>query len=350
MKPIYILKPSNISPQLEKMISAAVANNKQIIIDCSHSIPDLRNKHIIVAAELNLAGLCPQLVNVLSELYEKGNDTLSGSTAIVLVHSPNQLYTKSFASSIVFLMNNLGCYFPGHPVIEATGDLSNFSTWKKTLDLPLEQICEQQCEKLGKRFTENVLVKSKEPSILVLHASHHKTSNTLFLWNMVKKHLSGCSIQEIHVENGNIRDCNGCSYKTCHHFGMQNSCFYGGIIVEEVYPAIEKADAVIWLCPNYNDSVSANIFAVINRMSALYLKTSFHNKKLFSIIVSGNSGSDSVAKQLIGALTINKGFSLPPYCCLMRTANDPGSIQHVSCIEDEAYLFAQNIKNNIFIL
>ena len=118
-------------------------------------------------------------------------------------------------------------------------------------------------------------------------------------------------------------------------------------MVENVLPTIEASDIVIWLCPNYNDSIAANLTAVINRLTVLYYKMSFNNKSIFSVIVSGNSGSDSVAKQLIGALNINKGFKLPPYFSLMATANDPGAIFKVSDIEEKAKSFAENIKRSI---
>jgi multimeric flavodoxin WrbA len=160
---------------------------------------------------------------------------------------------------------------------------------------------------------------------------------------MVKEHLEGCDVQELHVENGNIIDCKGCSYKTCTYYSINDGCFYGGVMVEEILPAIKSADAVIWLCPNYNDAVSANLAAVINRMTALYRKTPFYQKNLFSIIVSGNSGSDSVARQLIGALCINKGFNLPPYFSFMATANDPGTVSQVPDIEAATREFAENM-------
>ena len=118
-------------------------------------------------------------------------------------------------------------------------------------------------------------------------------------------------------------------------------------MIKEILPAIEKSDAVIWLCPNYNDAVSANLSAVINRMSALYVKTPFYKKSLFSIIVSGNSGSDSVARQLLGALCINKGFNLPPYHSFMATANDPGTVCKIPGIEASARTYAENILKEI---
>jgi hypothetical protein len=87
--------------------------------------------------------------------------------------------------------------------------------------------------------------------------------------------------------------------------------------------------------------------AVINRMTVLYKRVKFWDKTLFSIIVSGNSGSDRVAEQLLGALNINKGFRLPPYFALMATANDPGAIKKVQGIEKRAKKFAENIIKEI---
>ena len=44
----------------------------------------------------------------------------------------------------------------------------------------------------------------------------------------------------------------------CLHFGEQGGCFYGGVMQDEVYPAVRAADALVLLCPNYNDALSAN--------------------------------------------------------------------------------------------
>jgi multimeric flavodoxin WrbA len=214
--------------------------------------------------------------------------------------------------------------------------------------MPLENICIEMCKRLGDRFVSYIPNKVDTPYIVTLHSSFHKTSNTLALWNIIKQHLAEhCKIDELHVENGKVLDCIGCSFKTCIHFSKQSSCFYGGIMVEEIFPAVEKADVVIWLCPNYNDALSANLTAVINRLTALYRKTSFQNKALIGVVVSGNSGSDSVAMQLIDSLCINKGFYLPPYSTIMVTANDPGAILMVDNLEAKAKLFAENIIKSI---
>jgi multimeric flavodoxin WrbA len=347
MKPINVIMPDEVCPTLHKMVKSTIPIENPVIIKDIDQNVDLRNKKLVFAVELDEAGLCLSILNILSKLYKLGSDLLLGSEGILLIHINSDLYTKSSAATIIFLANSIGCRFIGHPIVEATCNFNNFSTWQKTLNLSLEEICMEQCKKLGQRFIEDMSISKPNPNILVLHASLRTTSNTLLLWNMIKNKLSDCNINEFHVENGTVKDCTGCSFKTCMHYSAQSSCFYGGIMVEEIYPAIENADAILWVCPNYNDAISANLTAVINRMTALYRKTPFYNKTLFSIIVSGSSGSDSVAKQLLDALNVNKGFRLPPNFTIMETANDPRSILKVENIEKKAERFAENIMNEI---
>lgn len=347
MSEIVLIIPGKVSPLLSDMASSALGDKPFEIISGPGDLPDLRGKKIIFAAQLNSAGTCIPMLEILSELFERGTDCLSGSSGAVLVHSPSELFTKSAAQNIIFLANSLGCYFIGHPVVEATAQLRNFATWQKRLNQPLYDICIEQSRILGERLINDNPSVISSPSILALHSSNRMTSNTLQLWHMVSDSLSGASINEIHVGNGNIHDCKGCAYTTCLHFGMQNSCFYGGVMVKEIQPAILKADAIVWICPNYNDALSANLSAVINRMTALYRTVSFHSKSLFAVIVSGNSGSDSVAKQLIGALNINKGFRLPPYFSIMAVANDTGEILNVKNIKERASEFAGHMLEEI---
>jgi multimeric flavodoxin WrbA len=343
---IYVIKPKEISDLLCLMINAACDSTSQISITDAAALPDLTNKRILLAVELNEAGYCIPIIEIISQLYKRGCNTLSGSKAALLIYSPNEYNTKSAASDIIFQLNLLGCQFPGHPVVEAVASLENFRTWQKTLPLTLTEICLEQCKKLGNLLSEFKVPQIKTPNIVALHSSSSSTSNTLALWNMIKSELTDYIIEELHVENGTVLDCKGCSFKTCLHYSKQSSCFYGGVLVKEIYPAIEKADAVIWLCPNYNDSVSANISAVINRLTALYRKTGFYDKALYAVVVSGNSGGDSVAMQLLDALCINKDFYLPANFCISATANDPGDVLEIEGIRKTAKTFAENINYN----
>lgn len=343
MKEYYVLKPESISPRLAEMLEATLGGRNAFYITDKTTLPELCGKKLIVCAEISPAGFCIPLYEIITRLQLRGDDSLEGSSAILLLHSSNELFTKHTAATLVFLLNRLGCRFPGHPAVEATNSLSNFETWRKIKDASLREICMELCSRLGDRFEEYCPQEVSEPRILALHASFNNTSNTIALWDRVKSSLKGCEIRELHVENGKVLDCTGCPFKTCMYYSDNNSCFYGGMMVEEIFPAIERSDAIVWLCPNYNDAISANLSAVINRLTALYRRIPFYSKTIFSIIVSGNSGSDSVARQLANALCINKGFNLPPRFALMATANDPGAVESMEGVEGIARDFANNM-------
>jgi NAD(P)H-dependent FMN reductase len=114
-------------------------------------------------------------------------------------------------------------------------------------------------------------------------------------------------------------------------------------VVEALYPSIEAADYVVWVCPNYNDAISAKLMAVINRLTALYRNMKFSEKYILGIIVSANSGNDTVASQLIGALGINKGFRVPPYFALMELANSPGEIYERKGLDERIKNYVNNM-------
>jgi len=221
--------------------------------------------------------------------------------------------------------------------------MKNFINYKKYFDMTLEEACLNNCAKLSERILNYNTNKIKNPKILVLHSSNSEISNTYMLWNLVEKNLKNTEIKKIHIGQEQIVDCKGCSFKTCTHYGLQNNCYYGGIMVEEIYPSILETDYLVLLCPNYNDSITANISAAINRLTALYRKTPFYDKSLYAVIVSGHSGSDILAKQLISGLNINKTFKLPGRFALMETANYPKDVLKVENIEDKAKVFAENI-------
>ena len=112
-------------------------------------------------------------------------------------------------------------------------------------------------------------------------------------------------------------------------------------MTQEVYPAVRRCTSLLMLCPNYNDALSANLTAFINRLTALFRQMRFFDKRLYALVVSGYSGSDIVAEQLIAALNMNKTFFLPPHFCMTETANNAGSIFQVPGIQERASLFAQ---------
>lgn len=348
MKDIVLIVPEKPSQMLNKMIERVLGNEKVILVSGPDNLPNMKNKKILFAVELNEIGTSNNLNNIFLKLYGRGTVSLYNSEGAILIHSNFPLFTKTYAQSIAFWANRLGCSFTGRPLVEATKDLENFLAMERVYNMTLEDICLLQCEELGKRFLSRFPSSSNDKKrLLVLHSSNRDTSNTLTLWDMVQKNLSGIEINEINIGNGNILDCQGCHYKTCKHFGKQNRCFYGGIIVEEVYPAVIEADSILFICPNYNDMLTANLVGSINRLTALYRKTKFYDKTIFAIIVSGYSGGDALAKQLISSLNMNKTFRLPPYFSLMAVANHKGDIEKVPNIEEKAKAYGLNIMREL---
>ena len=326
------------------MIKGALEGKDFVIIEDFKSNLNLKNKKLLFALELDNILLDIPMISFIKDITTYDNNSLKNSIGAILVNSSSELGTKNASQDLIFLCNNLGCSFLGHPIVEATKDLRNFSKWQKVLNLPLEEVLIDRAKELGNRLYKFNGFSIKDPKILILYSTPNTHSNTLALWKMVYKSLpKKLSVEELLIENGKVLDCRGCNYNLCVHYGKNNKCFYGGVMVEQVIPSIENADIIIWLCPNYNDALAANLTAVINRLTVLYNKMNFYDKALYGIVVSGNSGGDSVAKQLIGALNINKGFYLPSNSILTATANDPKSIYSYPNIESMAKEFSDKI-------
>lgn len=315
---------------------------------CQTGEPHSTPLRILFAIPLGALGVNLEYYRMLAVL-RKFPCGLEGAVGGLLVDGDGSLYTKSVAGELVFAANCAGCAFVGRPLVEGTGTLSNFdivaqnmgtdqfTAYKRSAAILVSEICAFRRERKA------------SPNILALHASSHRTSNTFALWNEVKNRLSGCSITEIGLRNGTLSDCSGCPYRMCLHFGEKGSCFYGGVMVEDVYPAVREADAVVMLCPNYNDALSANLTAFINRLTALFRTTRFYDKALFAIVVSGYSGSDIVARQLICALNMNKTFFLPGHFAMLETANNAGTAMKLPGIEERIEAFSANIRNTVSI-
>jgi len=301
-------------------------------------------ERILFAIPLGVSGVNLEYYRFLKKL-RMDETMLEGSIGAVLVDGESEMYTKSVAREFMFSANRAGCLFPGRGMVEGTRTLQNFNIQAMNLEtnnLSAYMIAAE--EMVGRMMTFQPHPK-QEPKILVLHASNHETSNTVTLWHMVKKHLRGFEINEISLRNGTIMDCEGCPYHMCLHFSEQSACYYGGVISEDVYPAIVACDALVLLCPNYNDAVSANLAAFINRLTALFRRTPFYDKHVFALVVSGYSGGNIVAEQVISALSVNKTFCLPSRFSMVETANAALSVLEIDGIEERARVFAKGMKD-----
>ena len=83
--------------------------------------------------------------------------------------------------------------------------------------------------------------------------------------------------------------------------------------------------------------------AFINRLTAVFRTHDFSTKRVYAVIVSGYSGGDIVAQQIVGAINMNKNMILPAEFALIETANSPGEILSVPGIKEKAANFAAHI-------
>lgn len=329
---------------LSSMVSDLVAQDVEITwVEMASELRriSLQGERVLFAICLSEAGVNMEYYRLL-EYFREHPDCLSGAVGGIIVDGSSELFTKALARRIAFSANMAGCTFPGKPLVEATGSLSNFNVLANVRGVAPYEVYRQQVKELAHK----VLRFSREKSgrgghVLALHASSRSTSNSLLLWEKVKSHLSpDVSVREISLRNGTMLDCIGCPYDMCLHYGEKDGCFYGGIMTEQVYPAVLECDSLVMICPNYNDAIGANLTAFINRLTSIFRTHDFSSKRVFAIVVSGYSGGDIVAEQLIGALNFNKAFVLPDHFCMVETANDPKSILTIPEIDKKAKAFA----------
>ena len=333
--------------RLNGIVRHALEGRQARVLRAAGELEGLAGEMLLFALPLGDTGTNLEYVKMLSRLRQTPG-LLEGCTAGLIVDGASPLYTKSAAAELTLAANLAGCAFVGRPLVEGTGSLVNFRIQAKNLGNDLMGAYRTAARELVRQLEEASFPRQESPELLVLHASSHHTSNTMQLWEQVRARLGDrFTFTEIGLRNGTLSDCSGCPYTMCLHFGEKGGCFYGGLMQEEVYPAVRRCAGLVMLCPNYNDALSANLTAFINRLTALFRQTRFYDKALFALVVSGYSGGDIVARQLISALNMNKSFYLPGRFALMETANDPGEALSLPGIQDRLDGFARNIQNTL---
>lgn len=335
--------------RIESILTSALRDFKHSIINSINEMypSQIQGSRLLFAVPLGKYGTNSSYTRLLYKLRSEPG-LLEGCTSAILIDGESELYTKSTGTELAFALNAAGSALIGRPLVEGTGSLYNFRVQAKLLGVNNRGAYLAAVRDMIERLVKSVFPKQEKPNILVLHASSHRTSNTMQLWEQLSGRLKdSCEINEIGLRNGTVSDCSGCPYTMCIHFGESGRCFYGGLMQEEVWPAVLKANAIMMLCPNYNDALSANLTAFINRLTGLFRQKRFYDKALFSIIVSGYSGGDIIGRQLISALNMNKSFYLPPRFALLETANNPGEALAIPGIEGRMDKFAENIRNTL---
>ena len=337
---MIVILPNNPphSEKLREFLAPLLPENSGFL-DPGQGLDGLRGQKLLFAVALDEGGCSLEYYRMLSALRRE-KDLLSGCTAGVIVTGQGELYTKDVARDLVLAANLAGCAFLGRPLVEATGSLRNFRVQAQIYDTDEPTAFRMAAAELVERLGDWEGLPPVR-KVLALHASMRATSNTLALWELVKAGLpEDVQVQELCLQNGTLADCIGCSYTACMHFGQQGGCFYGGPMVDEVFPAVRECGALVMLCANYNDALAANLTAFVNRLTALFRQSRFYDKRLYGLIVSGYSGGDLIARQLISGLNMNKSFYLPPRFCMMETANERGSLVRLPGIAERSRDFA----------
>ena len=303
----------------------------------------LTGRRIMFALTTGAFGVNPGCMEMIGILREHAGG-LENSVAGLIVDGREEWYTKALARDVIWSANQAGCWFTGSPLAEGTGSLYNYQILPARDHCSLFEAYLAQAAKVAARVMDFEKKSIAAPRVLVVHACDPATSNTFAAYRMIRETLAPhCRIREISLRSSSVQDCAGCSYAQCMHYSRNATCFYGGTITEEVYPALEECDALLLLCPNYNDALDAGLTAMINRLTSLFRKMPFYDKQIFAVVVSGYSGGDILCRQLIGALNINKSFLLPGRFCFTETAGAAGSIYQRPDLAGRTSRFAQHI-------
>lgn len=332
------------SRRLDRLLHYALEGREVHCLKTETILDGVSGLRILFAVAVDEAGVDTEFLRLLRTLRRSG-EVLRDCVAGIVVDGADELYTKSAAQELALAANMAGCMFPGKPLVEGTGSLYNQHILAQRMDLTWEETYFTRARQLVERLLAFNAPRFERPKVLMIHASDNLRSNTVWLGRELLSRLpENFTTREISLQNGTIHDCRGCSYAACLHYSRSGTCFYGGAISQEVLPAIRECDAMLFLCPNYNDAVSANLMALFNRMTNLLVQQELLDKYLFGVVVSGYSGSDLVARQLLGALCFNKTVMLPSRFCMMETAHDPGSARRLAGVEQRLDDFAAHMR------
>ena len=93
--------------------------------DPAEGLGGLEGERLLFAVALDEGGCGLEYYRMLSAL-RRGEESLAGCTAGLVVTGQGELYTKDVARDLVLSANMAGCAFLGRPLVEATGSLRNF--------------------------------------------------------------------------------------------------------------------------------------------------------------------------------------------------------------------------------
>lgn len=312
------------------------------IIATADDLKHLQGHRLVFAVALDDGGLNDELTAMYVRMNRE-KTLFNDAVAVLCIVGEGELYTKSTARELVFRANQACCTFLGRCLVEATASMKNFELRAELLQTDRPSAWRFHLRKLIERLRAfEPVLPAQRATLLVLYSTNRADrANTVRLWDMIAGHLDpAIQVEGYNVGKGLVYDCRACSYERCNRLG----CPENDLVTDVLHDKICRCDALVFLCPNLNDSVGPDLSAVINRLTYLSNTGRIHQQALYAVIVSGYSGGDLLARQLLNALSINKNFMLPPAFALMETANRPLSILDVPDIHAKAAAYAAGMN------
>ncbi len=345
MSRLIVIAPEAVAAptqqRLESLLRAKVPPNTRWIRDADE-LDICAGERLLFAIALDRGGMNAGLDRIKRRLAAEPG-LLHNATAAICVDGPGQLFTKSVAREMVFRANRAGCGFIPKPLIEATGNLYNFELRAHLLDTDLDDAYAHHLGLLVERLIADDAPEPSRPAKLLAICSTNraKVANSVCYWNLVREALGDdIDAELVNLGKGKVYDCRGCTWERCTGHG----CPQPDPLRDGIFERIAEADAMLLLAPNLNDSIGADLAALVNRLTHLANCGLIRSQYAYAIIVSGYSGGDLLARQILNGLCLNKGFRLPPYFAAMETANRPRAIMEDPDVANRAARYAAHIR------
>ena len=147
-----------------------------------------RGRRLLFAVPLGRNGINRGYYEVLAWL-RGGDQVLAGATAGMIIDAESEFYTKATARELAVAANRAGCAFVGRPLVEGTASLDNYLIQAANMNTDRFGAYKKSAAILAHQILEETWQPKEESHLLVLHASNHRTSNTLAIWQKVKERL-----------------------------------------------------------------------------------------------------------------------------------------------------------------
>ena len=189
---LLVIYPPSYDPadmvRLDHILEDILSDIDHIFIRDMSSLKDLKGQRILFAVPLGRYGLNTAYTGLLYRLRSEPA-LLENSISAMIIDGDSELFTKSTATELAFAINFAGSALIGRSVVEGTGSLANLRVQAKLTGTDLSGAYRAAARELTERLLLTKPEQKDRPKLLALHASSHRTSNTMQLWNKVSEQL-----------------------------------------------------------------------------------------------------------------------------------------------------------------